>query len=229
MRAGIAVVTALLAVPCAAAALGPVTIDGSATAVSDYRFRGGSLSGRDPAVTASLDAALPAGVFAGVFAASRGRYRGGDAEIDAYGGWSGGVGPFTASAGGYFYAYPAGGGSFGEAFASVARTLGPVSLTLGINYAPSQRAIGHDDNFYGYALASAGVPGTPFTLRASVGRESGGRVRVTGGGGTKIDYMIGAEAKLLRVVTLGVRYVGNNVRDGGNFRNAVVVSAGVGF
>ena len=200
-------------------------LDATATLVSDYRFRGVSLSGHEPAVTVSVDTGSSHGLFAGVFAASGVAVRRSDPEIDLYAGWRGPAGPVTATLGVTHYAYPGSArADFTEAFGSVEHSLGPVSGTLGVDYAPRYGAL-RGDNLYVYALATAGIPGTSLTLRASVGRESGAR---TPRPGATLDYMAGVETRLGAVV-VGLRYVGNE-SDGASLvgrrerRGAVVAS-----
>jgi hypothetical protein len=56
--------------------------------------------------------------------------------------------------------------------ATIARTIGPVQLQVATDWAPPQSAIG-GSNLYFSGRASAGIPGTPITLGASIGRSSG--------------------------------------------------------
>ncbi len=187
-----------------------VSFDGTAALVSDYRFRGVSLSGRDPAVQASLFAGYK-GAFAGVFAASVADRRGANAEFDLTAGWSGAVGPVTATAGVTGYVFPGGRGTdYVEGFVSAAKTIGPVELTLGANYAPDQSNI-PGGNTYLFAAAQAGIPTTRFTVKASAGYESGGLARLRTGVGAKLDYKIGVEWKH-RWLALCLAYAGTDVR-----------------
>lgn len=79
------------------------------TAVSDYDFRGVSLSATDPALQASLDFASESGFYAGAWVSNidYGSTIDGDIELDLYAGWAGefkeGVG---WDAGLVWYTYP---------------------------------------------------------------------------------------------------------------------------
>ena len=79
------------------------------TAVSDYDFRGVSLSATDPALQASLDFASDSGFYAGAWVSNidYGSSIDGDVELDLYAGWTGefkeGVGWDTGIV---FYTYP---------------------------------------------------------------------------------------------------------------------------
>ena len=219
------------AVPAAAASIGPVAIAGSATLVSDYRFRGISLSDRDPAVEGTLYAGYRS-LFVSAFAASIADRRGANAEIDLSGGWSGAAGPLTLTAGVTGYIFPNGRGTdYAEVFASAARTIGPAELTLGANYAPDQANL-DGGTFYVFAAARAGIPATPFTLKASIGHEQGALVRALGAGSGKTDYSVGVEYRR-RPFSLGLAYVGTSVaRDlpGRRLaRGGIVASLGVAF
>jgi uncharacterized protein (TIGR02001 family) len=210
-----------------------VELDGSAAVVSDYRFRGESLSNRQPVGEASLQAALPAGWFAGIsgVTSALSRVPGTFArhpEVDVSAGWSKSFGLLTPSAGLIGTVYPGGsGGNNYEAFGSLAATLGPATLTGGVNYAPRQDNL-RRDNLYVYLSPAAGIPGTPLTLRGSVGREAGAR---QGGGRAKLDYGVGLEARVARRLTVSVRWSANDlVATASNRRMAragVMVGVGV--
>lgn len=201
-----ATIIVLLAATRAAA----VEVDGSAALLTDYRSRGVSLSDRQPVADASLQAGV-GGWFAGVEAVSTARPRdlrrdrGTDAEVDLSAAFSRAIGLLTPSAGVIAYLYPRHGPAQVEVFGSVAGALGPATVTVGANYAPDQAGVA-GGNLYTYARASVGVPATRVTLKAQVGREAGAFDL----GRTKIDYSAGADYRLGHV-TIGVRYVGNDV------------------
>ncbi|MBB4841413.1 hypothetical protein HNP52_004515 [Sphingomonas kyeonggiensis] len=96
-------------------------------------------------------------------------------------------------------------------------TLGPLQLGAGAVYAPDQRAIG-GDSLYVFASANAGVPRTPLSASASVGRSTGStddplrsaRLRPLG---TYTDWRLGLEFNKFPF-TLGVDYVGTNIDRG---------------
>ena len=224
-------VAVLGAAPCAA-----VTVDGSLDVVSDYRFRGVSLSDRQPVAEGTVD--LQAGSwFAGaeVITASRARspyqMTRANAELDVSTGWTRAVGLLTPAAGVIVYLRPGGGEpAIAEGFASLAGALGPATVTAGANYAPAQAAA-RGGNLYLFTKASVAIPATPLTLHAAVGRERG----ALDGGATKVDYAGGIEARVVRFITLGVDYIGNDLPTAGpgrvvrNRENGFVVRAGVRF
>jgi len=197
-----------------------VTLSGTAGFVSDYRFRGVSLSDRDIAGQASITATTAPGFFVGIWGSSIepiGGYTRADGstnvgskqEIDLTGGYSKTFGAITPTVGAIGYVYPGGHSvDYVEVFGTVAGNLGPAALTLGVNYAPSQDNIS-ESNLYIYGLAAFAIPNTPFTVKGSVGRERGAFAYDDR---SKIDYMVGVDYKW-RILTLGVQYVGNNLRN----------------
>ena len=141
-------------------------LSATATVTSDYRFRGVSQSGLDPAVQGSVDYdEASSGLYAGIWGSTVRGLAGADAEVDLYAGLS----RTTANGwrwglGGYGYFYPGADHlSYGEATAELGYTLGPVQAKAIAAYAPSQANIGGDNLYLGGEL-NAGVPKTPLTL-----------------------------------------------------------------
>src|SRR5688572_18246730 len=87
----------------------PVTITGNAAIVSDYRFRGVSLSAGDPAIQGGFDIGIGDGLYVGTWGSSLDANTDyyGATEIDVYGGWTGDIAPgITANVGMLYYYYP---------------------------------------------------------------------------------------------------------------------------
>jgi uncharacterized protein (TIGR02001 family) len=196
----------------------PVTITGTAAFLTDYRFRGVSLSDRDIAGQASITATSSFGLFASIWGStiepiggytdsSGESHNGSEQEIDLTAGFSKAFGNITPTVGVIGYIYPGGKNvAYYEPFVSVAGTFGPVALTVGANYAPDQDNL-VDDNIYVYGLASIGVPNTPLTVKASLGYEEGA---LDYGSDGKVDYMVGVDYKY-KFLTVGVQYIGNDL------------------
>lgn len=205
-----------------------IEISGSAAFVSDYRFRGVSLSDRDPAVQASIMASTKAGFFVGAWSSSIAEYNGADVEIDVYGGWSGPLGPFESTVGIYSYLYPGGSNvNIVEIYGSLSRSLGPAMLTVGVNWAPDQSNLDRSSR-YAYGFLSVGIPNSIFTAKASVGQEKGALVADLSGQTTKkLDYMIGLDANF-RNLQLGGAFIGNDLPEKSHFnttaKNRLVIS-----
>ncbi|MEA3013475.1 MAG: hypothetical protein QOD42_2020 [Sphingomonadales bacterium] len=166
---------------------GAFDITATATVVSDYRFRGVSLSDRDPALQGSVDITWR-GFYAGAWASSISRFADTNVELDLYAGYAGAAGPVEYEIGAIAYLYPGGDGTGNvyEATGALSYRLGPVQAKLSAFYAPDQENLA-GDNLYLSAEAKAGIPGTPFTLFGQFGRERGSFY------GRKHDWSFGAE------------------------------------
>lgn len=177
-----------------------VSFDVEVTGVTDYRFRGVSLSGNDAALQASLTASTDSGFYGSVWTTNIADYGGAKAEIDVTAGWSGAVGPLTADVNVVGYLYPDGQRvNYYEFAGSLSKEFGPVSTSVGLAYSPRQDNIGSTDNTYLHAEASYAVADTPFTLTSHVGYEDG----IFAG---KVDYALGANIDVAPF-TLGVSYI----------------------
>jgi uncharacterized protein (TIGR02001 family) len=167
------VAAAVLAACCPLAAQAQETIDLSANAgvVSDYRYRGISLSDRDIAVQGGVD--LEAGpFFAGAWASTIAEYEGADAEIDIYGGLQGSFGETTVRGGAYAYLYPGGQGvNYVELIAGAERSFGLVTVGIEAALAPRQDNVSRANHYAG--LSASLDAGEGWGLIARGGYEDG--------------------------------------------------------
>lgn len=208
-----------------------VSFSGSTTLVSDYRWRGVSLSNNDAAIQGGITASTTPGFFVSVWGSSIAPYGGATTEIDIYGGWTKTYGGVTPTIGIYGYLYPGGSGvDFYELYASLGFGVGPINVTTGINFAPSQDNIGGSDNTYVYVAPSFAIPGVPITLKGNLGYESGAIVSALGtGDDDKVDYMLGVDFGY-KMLTFGVQWVGNNrSSNGGILGDTFLVTLGASF
>lgn len=218
--------------PAAAEDLGGgFSVSGGATLVSDYRFRGISLSDEDVAVQGTLTATHKSGFYVGTWASSlEDSPVYGHTEVDLYGGWSGEIASGTGiDVGATYYAYPNGDNAvadsgYFEPYAKLSHTMGPVKGTVGAAYAWAQSATGDDDNVYLFTDVAAAIPGTPLTLKGHAG-YSDGSLSPTG---DYTDWSLGAEAAV-GPVTLGIAYVDTDLGDVRNVDGGVVFSLGASF
>ncbi|TMM48707.1 TorF family putative porin [Qipengyuania marisflavi] len=200
------------------ASAGPITLSANAAITSDYRFRGVSLSGGDPAIQGGFDVSHDSGFYAGTWASSiddggTGAY--GDLELDLYGGWSGEVAPgLTVDTGLLYYLYPTEDlgldTDYFEPYASLGFTFGPAEATVGAAYAWKQDSLGGSDNLYLYTDLGVGIPTTPLTLNAHLGFTDGTLappLLAGTGDDTGLDWSLGAAATL-GMFELSVAYVG---------------------
>lgn len=196
-----------------------IELSSNVAIVSDYRFRGVSLSGGDPAIQGGIDLAHESGFYAGTWASSiddGGTDLLGDVELDIYAGWSGEVSDgLTLDAGLLYYIYPTEDLGFDtdyfEPYASLAFTLGPAEATVGAAYAFDQDALGGNDNLYVYTDLGVGVPNTPISLSGHLGYTDGvlaPPLLAGAGDDSGLDWSLGASATVLGGLELGVSYVG---------------------
>ncbi|MBO9518122.1 MAG: hypothetical protein J7493_08655 [Porphyrobacter sp.] len=209
--------TALAATPALAQdaeeSTSPVTVTGSTTLVTDYRFRGVGLSGGDIAIQGGLTLNTTPGFYVGTWASSlEDSPVYGEVELDIFGGWTGEVTDgLAADVGVTYYAYPskdagAGPSDVWEFYGKLKPTLGPVGLTFGLYYSPDQDSLGGGDNLYLSADAGIGIPNTPISFSAHAGYTDGFLTLTDNG--KAWDWSVGASATVLGGLSLGLSYVG---------------------
>jgi uncharacterized protein (TIGR02001 family) len=188
-----------------------LTVTGSLTLASQYRFRGISLSDEEVALQGTINLNHSSGFYAGVWGSNLdgfGELGGSNLELDLYVGYKRQVASgVTIDAGLLYYAYPGSSGGdfeFFEPYANVSVTRGPVTGKVGIAFAPSQDALANNSNRYIFGDLSLAIPRTPVTLTAHLG-NSHGRTPLTPSG-DYLDWSLGATVAL-RNLTLGLAYV----------------------
>lgn len=184
-------------------ATGVWEVDAEIGVHSDYRFRGISLSSKDPQVTAEVSVAHESGLYAGVWASNVALNNGADdVELDLYAGYAADLDGISLDAGAVYYLYPGNSGfNYVEFLASVGVPVGPGTVTLGAAYAPSQDNIGNQDNVYFYISGDMPVGETPLSVHGTFGIEDGAF------GDNKRDWLIGASYDLGSGITATVDYV----------------------
>lgn len=209
-----------------------VTVSGSATVASDYRFRGVSQSDEEMAAQGGLILAHESGLYAGVWGSSLagwGTFGGANMELDLIGGYKLPVADnATLDVGLVWYMYPGGAddSDFAEPYVKLSGTTGPATLTAGVAYAPKQYALANisaapnsrgqgDDNLYLWGDGALAIGGTPLTAKAHIGYSDGNPG--LGPNGTSVaptgcywDWSLGVDA-VWRNLTLGVSYVDTNI------------------
>ncbi len=155
------------------AAAGPVLdVSANLDIVSDYRFRGASLSAGRPAVQAGVSAAHRSGAFVEAWMSSLPR-RSGSAEIDLGAGWTGQAGDTELVLGARAYLYPSLlNADYGELYGIATRSVGGVVVSVAAAYAPSLRNLARDDL---HLSADASIPlrAETLSLVAHAGWERG--------------------------------------------------------
>ncbi len=221
---------ALIAAMATSAAAADVS--GEAGVVSDYRYRGVTLSRGRPAIQASVTIEDDSGLYAEAWTSTLERPGDPtDSEVDLTAGFSKDLSEaLNVDLSGSFFAYPsAAPDNYYEATALVTATHGDATGGIGFSYIPRQRATRDDsgaghDNAYLFGTLDFAIPRTPVTLKSGIGYERGAFDEVEHGG--KWDWTLGCEVEF-KPVKLGLAYVGSNA-DGGD-RHALVASAFVSW
>jgi uncharacterized protein (TIGR02001 family) len=207
----------LLATPATAMAdkSGQLSVDGELGVVSDYRFRGLSLSDKDPAIQGGVTASSSNGLYASVWGSTIDEYgsgadgKGATVEIDYTLGWAFEAAGVSIDAAVSRYTYPGGENvAFFELPVSVSRSWNDWSATLGVAYAPAQKALGHEDNGYVFGELTWARPSAPFDITVQVGHESGAFAP-----GGKWDWSAGVSRKISNV-ELGLSLVDSDADAG---------------
>jgi hypothetical protein len=218
----------------------PFTVSGSVALVTDYRFRGVSQSDEKMAIQGGITVTHESGLYAGTWAsnlAGWGTFGGSNTELDLIAGYKLPVYEgITVDVGATWYMYPGGANTtdFIEPYVKLGGTVGPASATVGVAYAPKQRALGRyyfdgaaaaagiydapgakNDNLYIWGDLGAAVPNTPVSVKTHLGYSKGNGG--LGPNGTSVaptgkywDWLIGADVAVGPVV-LGVAYVGTDI------------------
>ncbi|MEP6784420.1 MAG: TorF family putative porin [Sphingomonadales bacterium] len=210
----------------------PITVSGSVSLVTDYRYRGVSQSDEKMAIQGGLTVTHETGLYAGAWAsnlAGWGTFGGSNMELDLFGGIKKTFGGATVDVGLTWYMYPGGANTtdFAEPYVKVSSTFGPVTGLVGVAYAPKQKALGNwsntpqsavgssHDNLYLWGDLSGGIPGTPVTLKGHLGYSKGNPG--LGPNGTSVaptgkywDWLVGADV-VVGPVVLGVAYVDTSI------------------
>ncbi len=219
---------AALALPLtvtAAASAQDVEVSGNVALVSDYRFRGVSLSDETIAIQGGLDAGFASGLYIGTWASSIEPVGGSETELDLYGGYGFEAGGLAFDVGVLGYFYPGEEDvAYGELYGSATTALGVGEATFGVAYAPEQDNIGNDDNLYVYVSGGLPLGESPFSLSASLGYETGAFGDPDGDGDDKIDWSLGVSREALGI-EWGLAYIGTS-EDGDGVDGTAVLTIG---
>jgi len=182
-----------------------ISFSANAAVVSDYRFRGVSLSNKDFAIQGGFDITSDTGFYVGTWGSSIEQYEGSELELDIYGGYATTFNDLDFDIGILAYTYPGSADTtYWEAYSSVGGTMGKLGWTLGAAYAFEQSSIGGADNIYLYADLTAPIGDSPFSLASHFAYEDGAF------GDDKLDWTLGLSYDHAKF-SLGVAYVDTNV------------------
>lgn len=218
----------------------PFTVSGGVSVVSDYRFRGISLSNEKVEVQPTITLSHESGFYVGAWGSSlpdSPLY--GKAELDLYGGYATEIAPGTSvDIGATYYLYPdhqngAGPANYVEFIGKVSHDIGPVSATGLVAYAPDQKSLGSNDNIYLNLGLGYGIANTPVTLNAGLGYTDGS-LGFAAADGNYLDWSVGASFAA-GPATLSVQYIDTDIKKTGIkavdtlYDPTVVFTVGVSF
>ncbi|PXA84613.1 hypothetical protein DMC47_39775 [Nostoc sp. 3335mG] len=212
------------------------TITGSAGVWSQYRFRGISQSDNKPVVQGSLTLTHSSGLYLSTWGSSATGNSAvdiGGTEIDVYAGYSKTISGWTLDGGLYGYIYPGStrvtvqidprsgaiGGSSGisqnyfEVYGDIAKTYGPVTAKVGVNFAPNQSYFKNFNtatrhNFYVFGELGFSLPSLPVSFHTHLGHTGGG---FDYAGHQYFDYTVGATYKW-KSLAFDISLVGTTVK-----------------
>jgi uncharacterized protein (TIGR02001 family) len=217
-----------------------ITVSGSASIASDYRFRGVSQSDRNTTVQGGIIIGHDSGWYVGGWASSLagwGTFGGANMELDLIGGYKAALaGNATLDIGLTWYMYPGGADKtdFAEPYAKLTGMAGPATLIAGVAYAPKQQAIGkwydtgaaaaagvydhpgdRGDNLYLWGDGAVAVAGTPFTGKAHIGHSRGQdglgpNATAVAPTGEYWDWSLGMDA-VWQKLTIGISYIDTDI------------------
>ncbi|MFZ5670398.1 MAG: TorF family putative porin [Pseudomonadota bacterium] len=227
-----AVLAAAAALLCAGAAQAAEegearwSLSGTIGVVSDYQYRGYSLSGGDPAVQGDLTLTAPGGWYGTVWTSAIEEYGVGPdgdgalVEVDYSLGRGFSAGGWDWDVAVYYYSYPdATDVNYLEVPVSAARTVGDFTTTLGLAWAPEQDNLGGEGNTYVYLGGAYAPEHWPVSVSGQIGHEDGAFAD------GKYDWQLGL-SKSVGPATFGVTWSDS---DGPGAESTVVWSASVGF
>lgn len=194
-----------------------LVIEGALTIVSDYRFRGSSLSDGKPALQGELTVSHNSGIYVSAWGSSVADNDGADVETGLAIGLNKQIGPVQLDGSLFFYAYPgAGEANYVEATGRASVPLGGGEGGIAYAYAPAQKGTGGRANHYVSVAVELPLGHPSLTMDASLGLEQGAF------GNSKFDWSIGASQNC-GAIKLGLRYVDSRRGEAGVRSGAALV------
>lgn len=180
---------------------GAFTVDFSVTGVSDYRFRGVSLTNKKAAIQPSITITHESGFHGGVWASNVAENGGDDIEFDFIAGWGKTIGTVDFDINATYYVYPGAQDlDYVEFISTASRAFGPLTLGATFAYTPKQGDNVPTRGLYGAVNAAFAIPKTPLTVSGSVGLEDNAFYS------NKRDWSVGVSADVAGF-TIGGSYV----------------------
>jgi uncharacterized protein (TIGR02001 family) len=175
-----------------AAADPPFSLELTLAGVSDYRFRGVSLSSFTPAFEPQIALTHQSGLYGRLWGSNIAGNGGAGIEIDLVAGIARDIGNFSVDVGATYYVYPgARQNEYVEFIGVVHHPVGPADVAVTFAYTPQQGIGAPGRGLYGAINGSLPIKNTPFSLIGSFGIEDNGFYQ------TKKDWSAGVAAELL--------------------------------
>jgi uncharacterized protein (TIGR02001 family) len=224
----LATAASFVLLPAAQAQTAP-EVEANVAFVSDYRFRGVSLSDETLALQGGLDLGFDSGLYVGAWGSSIEQVGDSEVEVDLYAGYGAELTEgLSFDVGVLAYVYPGQEDTaYGEVYASLTGATGIVESSVGVAYAPEQDNIGNDDNLYVFYSGSAPLGESGLGLVFGVGYETGAFGDPDGDGDDKIDWTLGLTASGYGL-DWGLAYVDTS-EEGEGVESQVVLSVGKSF
>lgn len=187
--------------PAAEAPKGPFTLEVDLALVSDYRFRGVSLSNSKIAAQPAITLTHESGFHIGTWASNIAPNEGGDVEVDLVGGWGKTIGPIDFDINATYYVYPGVRDiNYVEFISTASHAFGNLTLGTTFAYTPRQGDAAPKRGLYGGVNGSFTIPKTALSINGSFGIEDNAFYH------NKRDWSLGVAADFLGF-TIGANYV----------------------
>ncbi len=179
----------------------PFSLQFAIAGVSDYRFRGISLSNKKAAAQPSVTLTHSSGFHVGAWATNITPNDGDDLEVDLIGGWGKSLGPIVFDINATYYVYPGTHGlNYVEIISTASHAFGNLTIGTTLAYTPKQGTAAPSRGVYGAINAAYAIPKTPLTLTGSFGLEDNAFYD------NKRDYSLGVSAAVAGF-TVGGAYI----------------------
>lgn len=182
-------------------AAGDFTLDFGIAGVTDYRFRGISLTNKKAAFQPSVTLTHSSGFHAGVWGSNVAANDGDDLEVDLIAGWGKTIGAIDFDINATYYVYPGAQDlDYVEFISTASHAFGPLTLGATFAYTPKQGDNVPTRGLYGAVNAAFAIPKTPLTVSGSIGLEDNAFYS------NKRDWSLGVSADVAGF-TIGGSYV----------------------
>ena len=203
---------------------GPFTLAFSVAGVTDYRFRGISLSGKDPAFQPSITLSHASGFHVGTWVSNIADNGGDSLEVDLVGGFGKEISGITFDVSATDYVYPGTHGlNYWEFIGVASHAFGPFTLGGTFAYTPRQGDAAPGRGIY-YAVNGAyAIPHTPISITGSFGIEDNGFYD------NKHDYSIGVSGEVIGFTVAAAYIRADHTGGDPNGKGRVVLSLSRSF